>query len=114
MSDPLASNVKGGADGIFGTIANPVLPDFALRYAPLLWLSSQETYWPGDPLLHLKNVIPKTGTGTVIDVPPQVAGTYQMLNVDAVNQYDTWLSLDVSITTSVLLLVFPISDVFGG
>lgn len=73
------------------------LPDYALRYAPILWLDEHEQYWPGDPLLQLKSMIPRTSDGQVIEVPPELSGTYGMLNLPPVNQYETYLSSLVSI-----------------
>lgn len=72
------------------------LPAYALHYAPLMWLHSEEQYWPGNPLEHLENCIPQHKSGALIDVPKDVFGKCSSLKLSAVNDPDVYLCLNVS------------------
>ena len=41
------------------------LPDYVLKYAPLSYLYSEESWWPSDVATHLQHVIPEDGTTKV-------------------------------------------------
>lgn len=48
------------------------IPPYALKYAPVCYLYKDETYWPGSPVDHLKDLTPMALDGTEISVPDAV------------------------------------------
>lgn len=76
------------------------LPAYALQYAPLMWLSNEEQYWPGNPLEHLENCIPQHKNGALIEVPKDIFGKWDSLKIPAVNDPDVFLCLNVSLWIS--------------
>ncbi|KAG8904023.1 Vacuolar protein sorting-associated protein 62 [Tulasnella sp. 403] len=93
---PDPTSVQVAADQVKDkpTSAFPPLPAYALQYAPLLWLHPKERYWPGNPLEHLENCIPKTKDGKRVDVPADVFGKADMLKLPQVNTPDIYLTLN--------------------
>ncbi|KAJ3162382.1 hypothetical protein HDU86_004862 [Geranomyces michiganensis] len=47
----------------------PALPQFAVKYAPILYLHSAEDYFMTDPLAMLPHVVPKDDSGNVLPGP---------------------------------------------
>jgi len=60
----------------------------------MLWLNEEEKYWPGDPLEHLRNTIPQNKDGSKVDVPPEIFGKWECLNLPNVNHPDVFLCLN--------------------
>ncbi|KAJ3157658.1 hypothetical protein HDU89_000034 [Geranomyces variabilis] len=52
-----------------GAASCPALPQFATRYAPLLYLQSGENYFLTDPIASLPHVVPKDDSGAVLSGP---------------------------------------------
>ncbi|PVF99090.1 hypothetical protein CPB86DRAFT_320176 [Serendipita vermifera] len=73
------------------------LPDFALKYAPLVYLHSEDEYFPGIPSEHVSNMIPRNFTGTPIAVPEDHRGKLSMLKLDVINKPDVFLTLEKDI-----------------
>ncbi|KAG8990451.1 Vacuolar protein sorting-associated protein 62 [Tulasnella sp. JGI-2019a] len=71
----------------------PPLPAYALTYSPLLWLHSDEHYWPGDPLQHLGRCMPQTKDGKPIHVPDALIGKTELLELPEVDKADVFLVL---------------------
>lgn len=76
-------------------VGYPQLPAYALQYAPILWLHSEEKYWPGDPLEHLLHTAPQNKDGTKVEIPHDIFGKFQCLKLPGVNHPDVYLCLDV-------------------
>lgn len=77
-----------------------VLPDFALKYAPLVYLHSEDKFFPGIPSEHIKHVLPrKFMTGEEIPVPAEHKDKLSMLTLPEVNKPDVFLTLDKDIRT---------------
>jgi hypothetical protein len=71
-----------------------ILPDFALKYAPLVYLHSEDQYFPGIPSEHISKMIPRNFTGTPIAIPEAHNGKISMLTLDMVNKPDVFLTLE--------------------
>jgi hypothetical protein len=79
-----------------GNILAPTLPDYALKYAPLLYLHPKEQYYPGNPIEHLANTTPYTKNNVKIEIPEELQGKAAMLSLPQVNQDEVYLVLNVS------------------
>ncbi|KAG8965212.1 Vacuolar protein sorting-associated protein 62 [Tulasnella sp. 419] len=76
------------------TTAPPPLPAYALKYAPLLWLHNEEKHWPGDPRTFLNSTHPYTRQGVKVEVPTELVGTLEMLELPQVKNSDVFLVLN--------------------
>ncbi|KAG8801806.1 Vacuolar protein sorting-associated protein 62, partial [Serendipita sp. 399] len=73
------------------------LPAFALKYAPLVYLHSDEKYFPGKPEVHIKGLVPCTLLGDKIEVPEEHRGKLSMLGLKEVNRPEVFLTLEKNI-----------------
>lgn len=72
------------------------LPDFALKYAPLVYLHATDKYLPGNPVEHLSHTTPKVLLGDEVSVAEEHKGKVSMLSLPEVNKPDVFLTLNVS------------------
>jgi hypothetical protein len=70
------------------------LPDYALRYAPIVYLDEAEQYFPGIPTTHCSHMRPLKFTGDEPVVPEEYKGKVSMLKLDNVNRLDVFLTMD--------------------
>lgn len=72
------------------------LPDFALIYAPLVFLHSTDKFLPGNPIEHLLHTTPKVLLGDEVLVATNHKGMVSMLRLPEVNKPNVFLTLNVS------------------
>jgi len=90
------------------TIAPPIdtrqagsIPSYVLQYAPLVWLDTQEIYFPSDMYAQIINTNPDVNYTTITTAPSPLT----LLNLDALNAYGNdgefvYLTSKVDITTN--------------
>jgi hypothetical protein len=73
--------------------ADDVLPDYALQYAPIVYLDEGEEYFPGIPTAHCSYMRPRKFTGEEVVVPEELKEKVSMLKLDDVNKPDVFLTM---------------------
>jgi hypothetical protein len=69
------------------------LPDYALQYAPIVYLDEGEEYFPGIPTTLCSYMRPRKFTGEELVVPEEYKGNISMLKLDDVNKPDVFLTM---------------------
>ena len=87
--------------------ADPVnlecVPDYALKYAPIVWLHKGDEFFPSHVEEHLQHVNPRTFAGADVDVPTDIKNKVKVLAHPDVNKGDVFLTLDVRTSRSTRL-----------
>jgi hypothetical protein len=72
------------------------VPEYALKHAPLLKLSSKERFWPIHVAKHIKNCELEKSDGTPIQCPAEHDGKVSLLSCQDVNSVWVFLKTRVS------------------
>lgn len=70
-----------------------LLPDYALKYAPIVYLDEKERYFPGLPSAHVAYTMPFKFSGEAVEVPEEHKGKLSMLTLEEVNKPDVFLTM---------------------
>ena len=72
-----------------------IVPEYALKHAPIVWLHKDDEFFPSHVVEHLQHVNPKTFAGLDVDVPTDIKNKAKALSQSDVNKGDVFLTLDV-------------------
>ncbi|KAG8416406.1 hypothetical protein J3458_006994 [Metarhizium acridum] len=76
LSEPI---VQKSASSILGDPNRPV-PDYVKRYAPLVWLHSEDPFRPADLLQHIRHTTPTANQKPISDLPDLDLDNLALLN----------------------------------
>ena len=85
---PTPTTSTPGPEAAAAATALPQLPEYAIKYAPYVYLHTEDEYMPGHPLEHLKHITPKTFKGDVVHLADDIKQTFKLLLHSAVNKDD--------------------------
>lgn len=75
--------------------ASQIIPEYALKHAPIVWLHKGDEFFPSHVVEHLQHVSPRTFAGVDVDIPADIKNKVKALSHPDVNKGDVFLTLDV-------------------